>query len=96
MISRYVIALNQPSPEIRQHVATFIKAEGERSGVMWWYWFQDVWLLRDNVSRSPQWWRDEISRIANVEVLVLRLGYKPGDWAGFMAGAGGEWLRNKF
>lgn len=101
MKARVIIILDQPTPEQREAVSKFIQSQHEDSGIAWWHWFQDVFLVVDETSgRSTNWWVQEIQKVAkDLETLVLGISedrFYPGTWSGFMDEKAAKWLRENF
>lgn len=90
MANRFVIVVDQPSASSRQAVTTFIK----ETGVAWWHWFQDCWLLVDRGGRDAEWWVEAVrSKVANQSVLVIEVpGSAAADWAVFCTPDAQKWL----
>lgn len=92
MRSRFVVVVDESTPEDQEAITDAVKAE---EGVGWWHWFPQTWLIVDVKGRDAIWWRDKLRLAApNAHFLVVKA--TGGVWAAAGTKKALQWLHEQW
>ena len=95
-MKRFILIVGDDVPVAQRDSFTKWLKEGPGTGVGFWHWFQQSWLLTDPLDRSFEYWQGAVTEQFGQKSWILQEVAAAGPYTGFAPTAATDWFKGNW